>query len=615
MEKNRQFFYFLLYFIICSLLHTNPVLADSELVTLSDGVASYDLSRIIEVLEDRDGQWHLDDIVSGTAADQFKSHQSAGALNFGITESAIWLRFRWHNPLNETRTFLLHAENPLIDELDVYFLDDKKQIKQVWQTGDARPFSNRANAQRSFVFELTLPPQQTGFVYIRIQAVNALYFPATLWHPNAFYVHLESSHIAWGIYFGIMLIIAFYNALLFISIRERTYLYYVLYIVSIIIFQAAVSGLFTFYFNDVSPWWVNRAPLLTNPLSICCASLFISSFLELHKYSPLANKLVKLIFLTGIGLMASVLLTNELHVIERWTQGFDAIAVFTAIAAAILTWHRGLRAARFFLLAWIVLLLGVLVSIFHSVGLLPSMWFTTYAVCIGSVLETVLLSFAMADRVNTLRQDKEASHEENMRLQKNFNQTLEAEVVERTQALELANKALEKLSNLDGLTQIYNRRFFDERLKQECQRLYWQKMPLSLVMCDIDHFKNFNDAYGHQAGDDCIKAVAEIIASSTKRIHDVPARYGGEEFAIILPQITSKEAYIVAERIKNELDKRALKHDHSLIKPTVSMSFGVASIMPDVDDDGKRLIALADKALYLSKDDGRDRITALEHAL
>ena len=595
----------------CLLLHIDNALAFEKPLILLGEQPSYDLSSRLEVLEDKDDQWTLTDVTSDPIAEQFTLRQDNDALNFGITESAIWFRLSWHNPKNKAQTLLLETSNPLLDELDVYLLDEHQQVKKTWQTGDARPFSSRPNAQRTFVFELTFPPQQTGFVYIRIQSVNVLYLPAVLWQPNAFYGYLERIHIGWGIYFGMMLLIAFYNVSLFIAIRERTYLYYVLYIASIILFQATVSGLIAFYFNSMPPWWVNRAPLLANPFSVCCAALFISNFLELKKYAPHMKKIIDLTFLFGAGLIASVLLTDELRLVESWTQGFDAFAVFMAITAAILAWRGGLRTARFFLLAWVVLLLAVLTSTLRSVGLLPGAWLTDYAVGIGSGLEAVLLSFALADRVNTLRREKMAQDEENRRLQESFSQTLEKKVVERTEALERANQALERLSNLDGLTQIYNRRFFDQCLEQECRRLQRQKIPLSLIMCDIDHFKNFNDTYGHQAGDDCIKSVAETLSNTVERAYDVVARYGGEEFAIILPQTTADNACVVAEKIKHKLDMRAIKYEHSPLKPIVSMSFGVAAIIPRADDDGKRLIALADKALYISKEGGRDRISML----
>lgn len=186
---------------------------------------------------------------------------------------------------------------------------------------------------------------------------------------------------------------------------------------------------------------------------------------------------------------------------------------------------------------------------------------------------------------------------------------LEIKVRDRTKELERANKELQRLSNLDGLTQIYNRRYFDNTLKTELNRLQRSATPISLVLCDIDAFKIYNDTYGHLAGDDCIRSIAATVQKYCKRSSDVAARYGGEEFAMILPNTGPMQAMAIAESLRRAIEQKMIPHKHASMKNVVTLSFGVASIIPDHHTTPSMLIELADKALYESKRGGRNRST------
>jgi diguanylate cyclase (GGDEF)-like protein len=190
---------------------------------------------------------------------------------------------------------------------------------------------------------------------------------------------------------------------------------------------------------------------------------------------------------------------------------------------------------------------------------------------------------------------------------------LEHKVKERTLELEKANKELLRLSNMDGLTQIYNRRYFDNALCTEMNRLQRTATPISVLICDIDFFKNFNDTYGHLAGDDCIRSVAYTIQKHCRRISDITARYGGEEFGVILPNTSSNEAISIAESIRQGVEQAKIPHRTSTIKDIVTLSIGLASIIPDHHTTPSTIIALADKALYESKHSGRNRVTLYRH--
>ena len=178
-------------------------------------------------------------------------------------------------------------------------------------------------------------------------------------------------------------------------------------------------------------------------------------------------------------------------------------------------------------------------------------------------------------------------------------------------ALEKANRELQRLSVLDDLTQVANRRRFDAALSEEWQRLSRDRAPLSLIFCDIDYFKLYNDTYGHQAGDDCLRAVADTISANCQRPGDFVARFGGEEFIVILPNTEAGGAVHLAEDIREDIERLKIPHERSQVSPYITLSLGVSCLLPSAEFSPESLIGAADKALYEAKNQGRNR-TALK---
>lgn len=174
--------------------------------------------------------------------------------------------------------------------------------------------------------------------------------------------------------------------------------------------------------------------------------------------------------------------------------------------------------------------------------------------------------------------------------------------------LEASNKKLQKLSMQDGLTGIANRRQFDDQLEIEIKNAEQNQTPVTLILLDIDNFKFFNDNYGHQLGDECLKSVAGILEKSCFNPHDTAARYGGEEFIILLPGTTEKNAAKVAKRFADLLREACIEHKYSDVTECVTVSMGVATHDKGSNYIGKNLIEDADKALYKAKENGRNRI-------
>ena len=227
-------------------------------------------------------------------------------------------------------------------------------------------------------------------------------------------------------------------------------------------------------------------------------------------------------------------------------------------------------------------------------------------------IEVVLLSMALAERINREKKQRIAAQTKVLEVERQAKIDLTQTIEEKTQALkqalgslEKANAELSTLSQTDALTQLANRRHFDNTFEQEYKRAKRQHHPLSLIMVDIDHFKHINDQYGHQAGDECLKMVGQILKTHAARAEDFPARYGGEEFCILLPGLTQAEAQDVAESMRINVEDSTCLYQGKAINLTISL--GIYGEVPGETVSIQAILKHADQALYQAKTNGRNR--------
>ena len=288
-------------------------------------------------------------------------------------------------------------------------------------------------------------------------------------------------------------------------------------------------------------------------------------------------------------------------------------------------WWKGAKFARFYCLAWTAILLGILALNTSKAGWIPTNIWTENASQIGIVLLVVLLSFTLADRINSdrsLRLNAQAvalGHERTarasqaalIRTKEQANQELEQRVLSRTNDLNAAmaqlsqaNERLQMLSTTDGLTQIGNRAYFDAAAVTEMRRAERQQGNISIILMDIDHFKHVNDTFGHPAGDACLRALADMLRPRIDRAGDILARYGGEEFIIVLTGVDLRGTLTLAEELRKAVDRLRVEVDGKMLRFTAS--FGVVSTVPQAPLSLQDLVAAADRALYAAKHDGRN---------
>ncbi len=206
----------------------------------------------------------------------------------------------------------------------------------------------------------------------------------------------------------------------------------------------------------------------------------------------------------------------------------------------------------------------------------------------------------------TIQEQKKQLIRQNLSLQKEIEKRKLAEA-----SLRKANQKLEELATIDDLTRVANRRHFNQYLSQQWQQMTREQKPLALIICDVDHFKLYNDTYGHQQGDDCLRHVAQILSAHAKRKTDLLARYGGEEFAVILPYSSWQGALYIAQTICDAVLEAHIPHESSTTSDYVTLSIGVSCIIPDQENSPDDLLKNADKALYQSKSKGRNQVNVL----
>ena len=303
----------------------------------------------------------------------------------------------------------------------------------------------------------------------------------------------------------------------------------------------------------------------------------------------------------------------------RWLLPFAVFACAYVIAIGLFMWWRGVQHAQIFTLAWFLFMLSVMFNSLAYLGILDGQFIQRYAIMIGSGIEVLLLSWVVTLMYSSERSEKLKLQDEALKnalavqeAQRVLNEELEERVKQRTidlekatSSLQVANAELQRKSNEDGLTKLYNRRFFDQRFAEEFARSKRQKIPLSLLLIDIDNFKQLNDNYGHQVGDEILIRLAERLQNVAARVTDMVCRYGGEEFAIILPDTDHEEACLVAERFWQAVSSEPFVTEAGL-RP-VTASFGIASRRHGMEAESELLFA-ADQALYQAKHNGRNQI-------
>ncbi len=496
---------------------------------------------------------------------------------------------------------------------DLYY-DQNGQIS-VLKTGTSLPPPERALASSYLLLPLPLMPDQVTTFYLHLAGDTGQYGEArevegTIQRLDANQLTRRDALFGQGIYGGIILGLALYNLILFAAIGERAYLYYTLYVVAFGSVWITRTGFFFQYLWPRHPLIESESPFYLVALSIIFASLFVRQFMATRSQSKWVDRALKGIVLFTLALFAvRIFGGQDISTLLLAIDGLLTTTFFAAVGVVFLL--RGYRPARFFLVAWTLQLIGNLLYIFAFLRFVPFNLMTYNSAQIGSGLETILLAFALADRVNLLKREKEKK-------QLQYTRELQEQVTQRTAELSNAVEKLKTASITDPLTGLSNRRHVDSAIQPwiaELQRARIRNSPgvprryLALCLADLDHFKLINDELGHAVGDKVLQAAADTLRQNA-RATALLARWGGEEFLILDHVTEAQEELLMAERLRCAI----LDEDQPIFREidrTLSLSLGVArypfsSEYPELLT-WDHCLALADHALYGAKKAGRNR--------
>lgn len=383
------------------------------------------LGHYVQVFEDVSGTASIADVSSPVLANSFHP-QRTEVLNVGYTRSVYWLRLDLEyrpQQMQGPRPWLLELAYPPLDHVDLYQSDAPGGYRLVSRSGDAWPFSQREIKQSNYLFELPLQPQQPVRLYLRVQTEGSLQAPLTLWAPIAYMEDLPRHTYMLGIIYGVMLVMMFYNLFIFLSVRDASYFYYILYIASIGLYQASANGAGTQFLWPDNPHLGNLAPPFLLGSTALCAGQFVRTFLRTASFSLWMDRGLRLLMLCGLGLIGLTLTVG--YALPLHLAPFVALMLtLMCSTAGVMAWRRGMRQARYFLFAWSAFLLGALVYSLMVLGVFPTMFLTVYASQIGAALEVALLSLALADRINVMKEERGRILQESSRKLELLNQQL-----------------------------------------------------------------------------------------------------------------------------------------------------------------------------------------------
>ncbi|HSI53217.1 MAG: 7TM diverse intracellular signaling domain-containing protein [Ramlibacter sp.] len=380
--------------------------APGELVI--NGGERYAISPKFLFFEDPGGNLKIDDILQPAVQAAFKPVPAQGpGANFGLTQSAIWLRVNIRASAGTPVDWLLEISYAPLNEVDLYAPDNAFGIEHQ-AAGNSQPFANRAVVHRNHVLPVRLMRGGETTLYLRVRSQGTVSVPTTLWRPNALWRHDQGSYAALSLYFGLLVGLLLYNLLLYSSVRDVGYLIYVAFVASMGIGQAALTGLGAQFLWPHWDWWNVVSPPVGLSAAAVFGLLFARNFLSSPQRMPRIDKFI-LVQLAGWVLAIVAALTLPYRVSSIMVTVLAVVSVATMVVLGFVSIRREFAGAKYFVTAWALLLLGVCTLALHNTGVLPSNAFTSNALLIGSALEMVLLSFALADRINVARRFKEAA--------------------------------------------------------------------------------------------------------------------------------------------------------------------------------------------------------------
>ncbi len=376
-------------------------------VVIDGGLTKTIIGKNLSYYADESGRLGIGDISADSFDSKFTANR-ASTIGLGYTRSAVWIKFSTENPSSNALPWYLEFSYAIADNLDL-FVPEGKGFRAI-RAGDHYPFSRRPVAYRSFIFPMTAPPGlQT--CYLRVRSSGSITVPLAAWSIAHFGRVKDGELLLLGLYYGVMLALAFYHLFIYFSVRDRSYLYLMLFILGVSLFTLAHNGLAFQYLWPDRVWWANQCHPVFAALTIVCMLLFTRSFLYSESGPQYVDTILRFLIYLWIPITAVIFFTDYFYATQL-SVVYAAVSGGFLFSIGTIDLVRGSREARFYMFACASLLTGVVAMPLMAYGFLPESFFTTYGVQTGSSLMALLLSLGVADKINKIREEREDAVEE-----------------------------------------------------------------------------------------------------------------------------------------------------------------------------------------------------------
>lgn len=526
------------------------------------------LGRYASFIKEKSGRLDLSAVLAAQKSGGFTPATSP-VLTFGIGSDPVWIHLAVDNPTQTSMHKQLSIETAWLDQVEMYFVHAGKTIAS-YRTGDAQVFSQRPINSRFFVFDHNFNPGVSD-IFMRVATHDPMVIPIYLMSPAQMHAREVKQEYSYGVVYGFLFALLAYNAMLYLSLRSSRLLFYALYLAMFIIMNISYTGHGFEWLWPNSVAWQLWSPPIFIFLYGSSGVLFAARFLDLRVHFPRVYRAVTgYCMVVGALLAIAVLAGSQRYALLLafiFAFSFSIIMLFLGVVSV----YSGLRLARYFLLAAISVIVGATLTTLSSWGFIPFNTWTFRAVEIGMLFDATLLALALAYQFHVLQEAKIRA---------------------------------ERLAQLDPLTGLNNRRAFYDKAEPLWSTGLRKGRHASVILIDIDMFKQINDTYGHAHGDAALIAIATTLLKMIRQ-GDVLARWGGEEFVAFLPETNIHEAVALAERLRAAI--ASTPAHHATGTTSLTASFGVASKEAH-HTTLDALISDADSYLYQSKQQGRNRV-------
>lgn len=541
----------------------------------------------ISILSDSTCQLSINQIIK---ANNFKLSTQL-IPNLGVSSNVYWLKFTLTNKSN-FQNLVLELAHPILDEVDLYTITNNGNF-DVQHSGEIVKYSDRKYKNLDFILDLAIPKDSTKTFLLRIKSDDVIMVPLAVGDSDFIRAENRKKDVVFGLYSGVILVMFLYNLFIYLTVKDKSYLYYVIYTLFVGLTQLVLQGFTYEYLWPESPWIANQSLTVFPSIAGIGLCLFIQKFLDLKTHSPILHKGgYFFMFFYSMAFITRLIGYNQLsyNIIDVMAGLISIYGIYIGILLSL----KGSRPSIFFLIAWLIFFLGAIVFVLRNFGILPFSNFTNYSMPFGNAIEVILLSFALADRINILKKEKEISQTqaleislENERLVTNQKIILEREVAERTFDLQNAYKNLQETQS-----QLVNSEKMASLGQLTAGVAHEINNPINFVVSninplrrDINDLKELLSKYNTLKNDDTYDVRLGEIEKFKK---EIDYHYVQEEIEILLKGI-SEGATRTSEIVKS-LKNFSRLDEHDLKKTNINEGIASSIVLLNQQIDSIKVI-------------------------